>query len=491
MREILSVAAAASFAQVGPDRALMSMGLDLAPGAHIHLVGIGGSGMSAIAWLLLGRGFRVSGSDMQRNELTADLAQAGALIYAGHAAEHMAGADLLVISSAVPAANPEVAAARAAGLPVLKRADLIGRLMEGMTGVAIAGTHGKTTTTSMIAHILIATGHDPSVIAGGVLPQLGRNGRAGASPFFVVEADEYDYMFYGLRPRLAVVTNVEHDHPDMFATAEEYRAAFRHFVGLLPEDGALIACSDDGGVQRLLGEIAAPRTVVTYGLDADAGSDYRAVELRANPLGGTDFVALQGETTLGLARIRLPGSHNVRNALAAIATLRTLGLSFAEIQAPLAAFGGVNRRFQLIGEVAGVTIVDDYAHHPTEIRVNLAAARERYPGRRIWAIWQPHTYSRTRLLLDDFAASFAAADRVIVLDIYPSREKDTLGMNARMVVEKMAGHPYARHIGPRAEAAAYVLDRVRPGDVILTLGAGDGDRVGQWILDGLREQVQR
>jgi UDP-N-acetylmuramate--alanine ligase len=465
---------------------------NLAPSAHVHLVGIGGSGMSAIAWVLLGRGYRVSGSDMQRNQLTAELAEAGATIYAGHAVEQITGADLLVISSAVPAHNPEVAAARQAGLPVLKRADLVGQLMAGMTGIAIAGTHGKTTTTSMIAHVLIAAGYDPSVIAGGVLPELGRNGRAGESDLFVVEADEYDYMFHGLRPRLAVVTNIEHDHPDMFPTAAHYRAAFRNFVGLLPEDGVLVACSDDGGVQQLLDEPDMPPfTVLTYGVDAAAGPNYRAVELRANALGGTDFVVLQDETTLGLARIRLPGLHNVRNALATIVTAHTLGLSFGEIQAPLAEFGGVNRRFQVVGEVAGVTIIDDYAHHPTEIRVNLAAARERYPGRRLWAIWQPHTYSRTRLLLEEFAASFAAADRVIVLDIYPSREKDTLGMDARQVVEKMAGHPYVRHIGPRADAAAYVLDRLRPGDVILTLGAGDGDEVGQWILDGLRERVQR
>lgn len=496
MRNIHSVAARTPAPRPGQghDLAIMSTAqqtrFDLAPGVHVHLVGIGGSGMSAIAWVLMGRGFRVSGSDRQRNQLTAELAAAGAMIYEGHAAEHIAGADLLVISSAVPAENPEVAAARQAGLPVLKRADLLGQLMVGMAGVAIAGTHGKTTTTSMIAHVLIAAGYDPSVIAGGILPELGRNGRAGESDLFVVEADEYDYMFHGLRPRLAVVTNIEHDHPDMFATADHYMAAFRDFVGLLPEDGVLVACSDDRGVRQLLGELALPPfAVLTYGLEAAARPEYRAVELRANALGGTDFVVLQDETTLGLARIRLPGVHNVRNALAAIAAAHTLGLSFGEIQSPLAEFGGVQRRFQLVGEAAGVTIIDDYAHHPTEIRVNLAAARERYPGRRLWAIWQPHTYSRTRLLLDDFAASFAAADRVIVLDIYPSRETDTLGMDARLVVEKMGAHPYVRHIGPRAEAAAYVLDRVRPEDVILTLGAGDGDQVGQWILDGLRERV--
>lgn len=464
----------------------------LKPGTRVHLVGIAGSGMSAIAWLLLERGYTVSGSDLQQNQATDELAQAGAAIYQGHEAANVAQADVLIVSAAVPGDNPEVAAARAAGLPVLKRADLLGQLMAETVGVAVAGSHGKTTTTSLIAHVLLESGRDPSFIAGGVLPGLGRNGRAGTGDILVVEADEYDYMFLGLRPQVAVVTNVEHDHPDIFPTVERYRDAFRQFAGLLPDDGRLVACSDDPGVRQILQELASPPYAVTrYGLDKGQQPDFRAVDLRPNTLGGTDFVVLQDGETLGLARLRLPGTHNVRNALAAIAVLDALGLSFAEMQGPLAEFGGVGRRFQVVGDVGEVTIIDDYAHHPTEIRVNLAAARERYPGRRLWAVWQPHTYSRTRLLLDEFAASFGDADRVVVLDIYASREKDTLGMDAGMVVEKMAGHPYARHIGSRAEAAAYILDRVHPGDVILTLGAGDGDQVGQWILDGLRERVNQ
>jgi UDP-N-acetylmuramate--alanine ligase len=461
----------------------------LRPGAHIHLLGIGGAGMSAIAWLLLERGYTVSGSDLQQNQTTRELVEAGVKVYQGHSPENMAGADMLIISAAVPPDNPEVAAARAAGLPMLKRADLLGRLMVESVGVGIAGTHGKTTTTSLIAHVLVETGRDPSFIAGGVLPGLGRNGRAGSGDILVVEADEYDYMFLGLRPQIAVVTNVEHDHPDIFPTLESYRDAFRQYVSLLPDDGLLVACTDDGGVRALLRELPAPRfAVARYGLEAEGRPDFSAVDLRGNSLGGSDFVVQKEGETLGLARLRLPGTHNVRNTLAAIAVLDALGLTFGEMQGPLADFGGVGRRFQLVGEAGDVTLIDDYAHHPTEIRVNLAAARERYPGRRLWAVWQPHTYSRTRLLLDDFAASFAAADCVVVLDIYPSREKDTLGMDAGMVVARMGDHPYVRHIGSRAEAAAYILDRVRPGDVVLTLGAGDGDQVGQWILDGLRER---
>ncbi|MDT8304579.1 MAG: UDP-N-acetylmuramate--L-alanine ligase [Anaerolineae bacterium] len=463
----------------------------LSPDDHAHLVGIGGSGMSAIAWLLLGRGHRVTGSDLQTNQLTAELAEAGATVFEGHDATNIRGAAVMVVSSAVPEDNPEVVAARTAGIPVLKRANLLGQLMAQKTGVAVAGTHGKTTTTSLIAQILLATGHDPSVIAGGVVPGLGRNGRAGGGEIFVVEADEYDHMFLGLRPRVAVVTNIEHDHPDIFPTLRAYRAAFGQFVSLLPEDGLLVVCTDDRGVRQLLQALRAPQfSVISYGLDEAQQPNYRAVDLRPNALGGTDFVVLRGEETLGLARLRLPGAHNVRNALAAIAVLNAVGLTFAELQGPLAEFGGVGRRFQIVGEVGNVTIIDDYAHHPTEIKVNLAAARERYPGRRLWAVWQPHTYSRTRLLMDEFAASFDAADRVIVLDIFRSREQETLGVDAAMVVERMTEHPYARHIGERAEAAAYILDRVRPDDVILTLSAGDADQVGQWILDGLRERVQ-
>ena len=465
--------------------------LTLRPDLHLHLVGIGGSGMSAIAWVLLERGFTVSGSDLQANDLTAALQAAGATVYKGHAAAQIAGADAVVISSAVPKQNVEVIAARSAGLPVLKRADFLGRLMDEQLGIAVAGTHGKTTTTTLIAHLLLDAGRDPSVVVGGVLPGLGRNGRAGRGELFIVEADEYDHMFLGLRPRIAVITNVEHDHPDIFATPADYHRAFQRFVHLLPAGGTLVACADDDGVRRLLAaaDLAAVN-VITYALETrQSGNHFSAVEIRPNQLGGSDFLVLVGDQTLGLARIRLPGRHNVRNALAAVAVCRVLGISFADMHQALAAFGGVGRRFQVTGEIGDVTVIDDYAHHPTEIRATLAAARQRYPGRRLWAVWQPHTYSRTRLLLDAFAASFDDADRVVVLDIYRSREQDTLGVDAGQVVDRME-HGGAQHIGPRREAATYILDRVRPGDVILTLGAGDGDEVGRWVLDGLRERME-
>lgn len=465
--------------------------LNLQPGMRIHLVGIAGSGMSAIAWLLLGRGFAVSGSDLHQNDLVTALREAGAVVHVKHHAKNVSDAELVVISSAVPPQNVEVVAALEAGIPVLKRADLLGYLMTGAVGIAVAGTHGKTTTTSMIAHILLEAGRDPSLVAGGILPGLGRNGRAGESDLFVVEADEYDYMFLGLRPQIELVTNLEHDHPDLFDTPAAYLSAFMKFVDRLPPDGTLICCHDDEGARQLLAENQrGDIQVMTYGTgEAPDGFHFRAVDLQPNQLGGTDFVVLYNGDTLGLARLRLPGEHNVRNALAAIAACNALGVAFTEIVQALISFGGVERRFQLVGEIRDVTVIDDYAHHPTEIRATLAAARQRFRGRRLWAVWQPHTYSRTRLLGREFARSFGDADRVIVLDIYRSREKDTLGVNAAQIVAEM-DHPYARHIGLKEEAAKFILDRVLPGDLVLTLGAGDGDEVGKWILDGLRRRVQ-
>lgn len=465
--------------------------LTLQPGMHIHLLGIGGAGMSAIARVLLGRGFVVSGSDQQLNETTAVLQAEGATIYAGHRAEHIAGADVVAVTSAAALDNPEIVAAEVAQIPVLKRAELLGQLMNGRIGIAVAGTHGKTTTTGMISQILLEAELDPTVVLGGVIPTLGSNGRFGQGDYFVVEADEYDHMFLGLRPEVIVITNIEHDHPDIFATAKAYEEAYRQFAALLPPNGRLIACADDAGVQRMLKKSQFNEVeVTTYGVgDAQTGPlHYRALDLQANPLGGNDFVVEAEGQTVGLARLRMPGAHNVANALAAIIVALDLGIEFNTIRTALAAFSGVNRRFQLVGEVGNVTVIDDYAHHPTEIEATLKAARQRYPGRRLWAVWQPHTFSRTKLLLSRFASCFDAADRVVALDIYGSRENETLGMDTAVVLQQMT-HPHATHIPGRREAADYVLDRIYPGDVVVTLGAGDGDQVGKWIVEGLTAKL--
>ncbi len=473
---------------------MMDSDFKLRTGMHIHIVGIGGSGMSAIARVLLGRSFVVSGSDMLSNSFTSALVADGATIFEGHKAENITGSDVVVISSAIPMNNPEIAAARAMSLPVLKRADILGQLMVDTIGVAVAGSHGKTTTTGMIAQILIHADLDPTVIVGGTLPSMESNGRFGQGDYFVIEADEYDYTFLGLRPEVAIITSIEHDHPDLFHTEADYIGAFRTFVSLLPDGGRLIVCNEDDGVQKLLKDLSLTDVeITTYALKEDdkaSSANFTASNCRPNPMGGMDFIVEEAGELVGLARLRIPGEHNVRNALAAIIVAMDLGVDFQNIRQGLAEFGGMGRRFQILGEVGNVTIVDDYAHHPTEIKATLGAARQQFPGRRIWAVWQPHTYSRTKLLMDEFATSFNDADRVIALDIYRSREKDTLGIDTTSVLGIMQ-HPEAVHIGDKREAADYLLDRIHPDDVILTLGAGDGNLVGKWVLEGLEKRVSK
>ena len=463
-------------------------GFKLKPGMHIHLVGIGGAGISAIARVLLGRDFAVSGSDQQENMLTKALQEAGAAIFKGHAAENIAGAEALVISSAIQESNPEVSAARKASIPVLKRSDFLGTLMAGKIGIAVAGTHGKTTTTGMIVQMLLYAEKDPTFVLGGVLPSLGTNGRFGESPYFVIEADEYDNMFLGLKPELAIITNMEHDHPDIFPTWESYEAAFHQFASLLPKDGHIIICGDDLGGKKLIDNLNVPVTErSTYGISEKGDLTYRALDIRPNNIGGSDFLVESQGDILGLIRLRVPGNHNVQNGLAALIVGLDIGLDFIDVQRGLAEFGGIGRRFQEIGTHNRVTIIDDYAHHPTEIKATLAAAQQQFPGRRVWAVWQPHTFSRTKLLQEAFRSCFTEAKRLIVLDVYGSRETDDLGLDMPTFVDSIK-HEQAKFIPEKETAAAYILDRVKPDDVILTLGAGDGNLIGQWILEGLQKR---
>jgi UDP-N-acetylmuramate--alanine ligase len=455
---------------------------------HIHLIGIGGTGLSAIARILLQMGYTVSGSDRAASPLSAGLQVEGVNVMLGHSPENIQGADLVIRSSAIPDDNPEVQAARAAGLPVLKRADFLGQLMENHLGIAVAGTHGKTTTTAMIAWMLVSMGQQPSFIVGGVMKNLSTNAQAGKGLAFVIEADEYDRMFLGLSPRMAVITNIEHDHPDSFPTPQDYMQAFHDFIERLPTDGTLLVCADDEGSSSLLKEPHERHFLsLSYGLSAQA--DYQALDINANTLGGFTFTAYFHEADGSLSHLanlslQVPGIHNIRNALAALAVAHLLGLSTSEAAKALEAYLGAGRRFDVIGTEQGITVIDDYAHHPTEIRTTLAAARARYPGQRLWVVWQPHTYSRTQAMLADFASAFSQADRVIVTEIYAAREPE-LTFSAAQVVRNMS-HPGVVFIPSLPAVSAHLLNQLKPGDVLLVLSAGDADQVSAQVLSGLQ-----
>lgn len=462
---------------------------------HVHLIGIGGSGLSAIARLLLESGYVVSGSDRTLSPLAADLQAAGAKVFIGHEASQVSGADFVVRSSAIADDNPEVQAALAAGIPVYKRADFLGRLMEGRTGIAVAGTHGKTTTSAMIAWMLSDMQQYPSFIIGGVSSNMGVNARAGQGKAFVIEADEYDRMFLGLQPVYGIVTNIEHDHPDCYPTPAEFRAAFVEFAGLVSQKGALIACAEDMGAFELMAEARRMgKRVVGYRISADgrteAGEGTIARSLRPNALGGFTFdavVRLSGLVQyISTIELRVPGLHNVRNALAALTIAGLMNLTLKEAALSLGKFTGTGRRFEVKGEANGIIVIDDYAHHPTEIRATLSAARARYPGKRIWACWQPHTYSRTQTLFDEFVISFNDADEVVVSEVYAAREARQ-DFSAQQVVKAMR-HPAAHFVASLDDIQEFLLAKLRPGDVLLVLSAGDADQVSRQVLAALQQR---
>lgn len=453
--------------------------------SSIHLIGIGGVGMSAIARVLIERGLPVSGSDKKLSALALELRQLGAQVYEGHAAENIASAGVVVRSSAVPDDNAEVQEARRRGIPVLKRSDFLGELLAGYETIAVAGSHGKTTTCAMIAWMLTALGLDPSYIIGGVSANLGNNAHSGGGRFFVIEADEYDYMFLGLQPQYAVVTNVEHDHPDCYPTPEDFRQAFLAFTGKLKPGGVLLACGDDPGSARLLREVKArSQQTRSYGLESMFYA-YSAHDLRPNERGGYDAELAIRNTVMPLS-LQTPGKHNVLNALAAISVADLLALPLRKAAQALGEYRGAGRRFELRGEAGGVTVIDDYAHHPSQIRATLAAARDRFPGRPLWAVWQPHTYSRTRALLEDYAAAFSDADHVLVTEVYAAREPEPAdGFGALQVLAAMQ-HPDAHFTPKNSQAVTRLLDRLQPGDVLLVLSAGDGDVIGERVLEALK-----
>lgn len=428
----------------------------------IHFVGIGGIGMSGIAEILAERGFSVSGCDLRPSAATDLLIRRGIHVSFGHSTSHLAGNDLIVVTSAVRGANAEVDAARKKGMRILKRKEALGALVNDTRTVGVSGTHGKTTTSAMIAVILEQAGLDPTIVIGGILRNLGSNAKSGKGDFAVVEADEYDRSFHELHPELAVVTNIEPDHLEYFGSFEAIVEAFRVFVEGIRPGGAIVACIDDPAVAKLVGDIR--QRVIPYGI-----SD--AAEVRAKDVTFDERGSHFEVPGFGWFRLFVPGEHNVRNALGAIAVARELGIAPPVVASALAKFLGVDRRFQILGEYAGALIVDDYAHHPTEIRATLTAARRGYPKRRIVALFQPHLYSRTRDFAREFAESLRVADVALVAPIYAAREKPIEGVTSKVIADAVEGVEFLEQSN---EAIVEELRRrLGANDLFITLGAGD------------------
>jgi UDP-N-acetylmuramate--alanine ligase len=441
--------------------------------SRIHFVGIGGAGMSGIAEILLANEHQleVSGCDLALGEATERLAAMGAPIRRGHSPDHLKGVDLVVISSAVAESNPEVQAARWLGIPVVRRAEMLAELMRLKYGIAVAGTHGKTTTTSLIGTMLTVAGLDPTVIVGGRLRLLGTGARLGHSDYLVAEADEFDRSFLRLAPIIAVVTNIDRDHLDTYRDLGEIRDAFVAFAGRVPFFGRVIVCLDDPNVQQILPRLA-ERRVVTYGFSPQA--DLSVADLVSQGFGSRFAVRLRG-ATLGEIELPMPGRHNVANALAAVGVGLSLRLDFPTIARGIAAFEGVHRRFEQVGRWQGALVIDDYAHHPTEVAATLDAARQAFPRARLHVVFQPHLYSRTQDQAEEFGRALLAADRVLVTDVYASREAPVPGVTGELVVDAAtrSGHRHVQYCPDWRTVPAALAEGLAEGDVILTLGAGD------------------
>jgi UDP-N-acetylmuramate--alanine ligase len=447
---------------------------------HAHFIGIGGIGMSGIAEILLNMGFQVSGSDLRRGPVTDRLAELGATICEGHQAANVAGATVVVTSSAVSPANPEVVEARARKIPVIQRAEMLAELMRLKYGIAIAGMHGKTTTTTMVASVLAAGGLDPTVVVGGRVDALGSNAKLGTTQYLVAEADESDRSFLKLPPILAVVTNLDREHMDCYRDMDDVEQAYLAFMDKVPFYGAVTACIDNAALAAILPRVH--RRVFTYGLATEA--DYRLEFLEGRADCFSHFQVHSPTGVIGSFQLHVPGRHNALNATAAVAIAHQLGLASEKIAAGISSFRGVDRRFQIRGQARGVTVVDDYGHHPTEIRATLDAARE-YSKGRIHVIFQPHRYSRTRDLLDEFGGAFQDADTVIVLPIYAASEEPLPGITAELLTSKITS-PVAQYVPDFPAAIAAVAATAREGDMIMTLGAGSVSQLGPQILAALQ-----
>jgi UDP-N-acetylmuramate--alanine ligase len=446
---------------------------------HIHFVGIGGIGMSGIAELLLNLGYTVSGSDLKSSEITERLKRFGGLILKGHAEDHVGNADVVVVSSAVDADNPEVRAARQASIPVIPRAEMLAELMRLKYSIAVAGAHGKTTTTSIVSAVLDRGGLDPTVVIGGKLKSIGTNARLGEGDFIVAEADESDGSFLKMSPTIAVVTNIDREHLDHYPDLDAIKSAFLEFIDRIPFYGLAVLCLDNESVQSLIPEIK--KRYTTYGMSTQA--DVQARNLIFEGLRSRFTLHHQGEP-LGDIRLNLPGIHNVYNAMASVAVGFELGIPFETVKAALETVEGVQRRLEIKSDVNGITIVDDYGHHPTEIKTTLQAAKEAWPDRRMVVVFQPHRYSRTRALFDEFTRSFYQSDVLLVLPIYSAGENVIEGVDSSSMCDGIRQHGHKEVIckDTIAAAVAGLKDILVPGDILLTLGAGDVWKVGEDIL---------
>ena len=448
---------------------------------HVHFVGVGGIGMSGLAEILRTLQFDISGSDLREGENTKNLERLGVRIALGHRAENVLRADVVVYSSAIKSTNPELVEALASGIPVISRAEMLAELMRVKYGVAIAGSHGKTTTTSLVATILGAAGLDPTVVVGGRMAALGTNARWGAGDLLVAEADESDGSFLRLAPTIAVVTNIDPEHLDHYGDYEGLKAAFGEFIEKVPFYGLSVLCLDHPAVQDLLPK--SNRRYVTYGLSPQATYFARDLKYKGT---NTSFEAFKQGQSLGRFTVRMPGEHNVLNTLAAIAVSDELEAPLDVMKDALENFHGVARRFSIVGEVQGITLVDDYGHHPAEISATLEAARKAFSGR-VLVAFQPHRFSRTQLLFDDFTRCFNAADVVLIADVYAAGEAPIDGVSSEHLVRAIAarGHRAVKYLRERAELAAELATLARPGDVVISLGAGDINKV----LSGVRVEL--
>lgn len=455
--------------------------IDFSNPIHIHFIGIGGISMSGLAEILLKEGFTVSGSDSKESALTNHLSEKGAHIFYGQKADNISeGIDVVVYTAAIHEDNPEYAEVKRRQIPMLSRAELLGQLMLNYKlPIAISGTHGKTTTTSMLSHILLEGKTDPTISVGGILKAIGGNIRVGNSDIFVTEACEYTNSFLHFFPKISIILNIEEDHLDFFKDLDDIRCSFRKFANLLPEDGTLIINGDIKNFSEITDGLSC--RVITYGCDPSC--DYSACNLCYDEMGRASFDLMEHGTVTSHVTLSVTGDHNISNALASIAAARLLGLSMETIQDGLLSFTGTNRRFEYKGEKNGVTIVDDYAHHPTEIRATLTASRH-YPHKELWCVFQPHTYTRTKAFFQDFAKALSLADHVVLADIYAARETDTLGVSSEQLSETIQSLGTDSHYFPSFQAIEeFITENCKKGDLLITMGAGDVVNIGEELLN--------